>query len=123
MQAFPLDRTVAGLLSDYLLNGRKNTMGREHLFLALCMPYEAITRGVVYNLVASAYRGLDIKIRHRGGHSLRHACASHLVNNGGTLKDASDLLGHRLFDTTRIYAKVDLKRLHEVAKMDWEGLL
>lgn len=123
MQAFPLDRTVAGLLSDYLLNGRKNTMGREHLFLALCMPYEAITRGVVYNLVASAYKGLDIKIRHRGGHSLRHACASHLVNNGGTLKDASDLLGHRLFDTTRIYAKVDLKRLHEVAKMDWEGLL
>lgn len=123
MQASPLDRTVAGLLSDYLLNGRKNTMGREHLFLALCMPYEAITRGVVYNLVASAYKGLDIKIRHRGGHSLRHACASHLVNNGGTLKDASDLLGHRLFDTTRIYAKVDLKRLQEVAKMDWEGLL
>lgn len=45
------------------------------------------------------------------------------MNNGGTLKDASDLLGHRLFDTTRIYAKVDRKRLHEVAKMDWEGLL
>ena len=123
MQAFPLDATVAGLVTDYLLNARKNTMGRDHLFLTLCMPYEAITRGVVYNLVASAYKRLDIKVHHRGGHSLRHACASHLVNNGGTLKEASDLLGHRLFDTTRIYAKVDLKRLHEVAKMDWEGIL
>lgn len=123
MQAFPLDQTVAGLITDYLLNGRKNTMGRDHLFLALCMPYEAITRGVVYNLVANAYKGLDIKTRHKGGHSLRHACASRLVNNGGTLKDASDLLGHRLLDTTRIYAKIDLKRLQEVAKMEWEGLL
>lgn len=123
IQAFPLNQTVAGLITDYLLNGRKNTMGRDHLFLALCMPYEAITRGVVYNLVANAYKGLDIKIRHKGGHSLRHACASRLVNNGGTLKDASDLLGHRLLDTTRIYAKIDLKRLQEVAKMEWEGLL
>ena len=123
MQAFPLNQTVAGLITDYLLNGRKNTMGRDHLFLALCMPYGAITRGVVYNLVANAYKGLDIKIRHRGGHSLRHACASHLVNNGGTLKDVSDLLGHRLLDTTRIYAKIDLKHLQEVAKMEWEGLL
>ena len=123
MQAFPLDQTVAGLITDYLLKGRNNTMGRDHLFLTLCMPYDAITRKVVYHLVANAYKGLDIKIRHRGGHSLRHACASHLVNNGGTLKDASDLLGHRLFDTTRIYAKIDLKHLQEVAKMEWEGLL
>lgn len=123
MQAFPLDQTVAGLITDYLLKGRNNTMGRDHIFLALCMPYDAITRGVVYNLVANAYKGLDIKIRHRGGHSLRHACASHLVNHGGTLKDVSDLLGHRLLDTTRIYAKIDLKHLQEVAEMEWEGLL
>lgn len=123
MQAFPLDKTVAGLISDYLLNGRNNTMGRDHLFLALCMPYEKITRGIVYNLVAGAYKGLDIHVRHIGGHSLRHACASHLVNNGGTLKDTSDLLGHRMLDTTRIYAKIDLLHLREVAEMEWEGIL
>ena len=123
IQAFPLDKTVAGLITDYLLEGRNNAMGRDHLFLTLCMPYEKITRGVVYYLVARAYKGLDIHVRHRGGHSLRHACASHLVNNGGTLKETSDLLGHRLLDTTRIYAKVDLSHLHEVSKMEWEGLL
>lgn len=98
-------------------------MGRDHLFLTLCMPYEKITRGVVYYLVSRAYKGLDIHVRHRGGHSLRHACASHLVNNGRTLKETSDLLGHRLLDTTRIYAKVDLSHLHKVSKMEWEGLL
>ena len=123
MQAFPLDKTVAGLIANYLLEGRNNAMGRDYLFLTLCMPYERITRGIVYNLVARAYKGLDIHVRHRGGHSLRHACASHLVNNGGTLKETSDLLGHRLLDTTRIYAKVDLSHLHEVSKMEWEGLL
>lgn len=123
MQTFPLNHTVAGLIADYLLNGRNNEMGRESLFLTLFMPYEAITGGVVYNVVAKAYKELNIRIRHRGGHSLRHACASHIVNNGGTLKDASDLLGHRLFDTTRIYAKTDLNHLQEVSAIDWEGLI
>lgn len=123
MQAFPLDKTVAGLITGYLLEGRNNAMARDYLFLALCTPYEKITRGVIYNLVARAYKGLEIHVRHRGGHSLRHACASHLVNNGGTLKETSDLLGHHLLDTTRIYAKVDLSHLYEVSKMEWEGLL
>lgn len=123
LQVFPMNQTISGLIIDYLMEGRNNAMGRNHLFLTLSMPYKNISRGIVYSLVSKAYRDLGVNICHKGGHSLRHACASHLVNNGCTMKDVSDILGHRLLDTTRIYAKIDLAHLREVAKMEWEVLI
>lgn len=62
-------------------------------------------------------------MRHYGLHSLRHTCATRLINTGHSLKEIADLLGHIGLDTTRIYAKVDIKNLRKVADMDWEGLL
>lgn len=46
-----------------------------------------------------------------------------LINEGLTLKEVGDHLGHRNPETTRICAKVDLVRLREVASFDMGGLL
>ena len=45
---------------------------------------------------------------HYGPHALRHACATHLLAQGLSLKEIGDHLGHQSPETTRIYAKVDL---------------
>ena len=45
----------------------------------------------------------------------RHACAAHLVAEGLSLKEIGDHLGHRSAYATRIYAKVDLAGLRQVA--------
>jgi len=58
-----------------------------------------------------------------GPHSLRHACATRLINQGVSLKEIGDQLGHRDLDTIRIYAKVDLTGLRTVADFDLGGLL
>ncbi len=123
LQSFPLMPEVGNLIADYLRNGRSNELGRDNLFLTLFMPYKNISKNCIYNIVSQAYGNLDVSIKHKGGHSLRHACASHLINNGSSLKEISDLLGHRLFDTTRIYAKVDINNLRSVAEMNWEGVI
>jgi len=39
------------------------------------------------------------------------------------MKEIGDHLGHRKIDTTRIYAKVDLTGLRQVANFDLGGLL
>jgi site-specific recombinase XerD len=53
---------------------------------------------------------------------LRHACAAHLLAERFSLKEIGDHLGHRSAKTTRIYAKVDLPGLREVAAFDLGGL-
>jgi site-specific recombinase XerD len=60
---------------------------------------------------------------HSGAHCLRHACASHLLASGFTLKEIGDHLGHRSVNSTFDYAKIDLAGLREVAELDLRRLL
>jgi len=46
-----------------------------------------------------------------------------LINEGISLKEIGEQLGHRHLETTRIYAKVDLSHLREVADFNLGGLL
>jgi site-specific recombinase XerD len=76
----------------------------------------------MYHVVSSRLEPLGIQVPHHGPHCLRHACASHLVSAGLSLKEVGDHLGHRSAYATRIYAKVDLAGLREVADFDLRGL-
>ena len=71
----------------------------------------------------TASSALGIHVPRRGPHVLRHACAGHLLARGLSLKEIADHLGHRSLDSTRIYAKVDLQGLREVAAFDLGGLV
>jgi site-specific recombinase XerD len=77
----------------------------------------------MYNIVSQRLRRLGTPIAHHGPHTLRHACATHLLAEGLSLKQIGDQLGHQDPDTTRIYAKVDITGLRKVADVDLEGLL
>jgi len=122
-QLLPLLPVIGNALVRYITEIRRNNLNRECLFLDLVAPFTTIKRSTLYQVVASAYKALGIKLNPTGPHSLRHACATHLVNSGHTLKEVSDLLGHKNLDTTRIYAKIDMVNLRKIAEMNWEGLL
>ncbi|MFA6756095.1 MAG: tyrosine-type recombinase/integrase [Bacilli bacterium] len=122
-QVFPLPTIVGNALTRYITEGRRNDLNRKFLFLDSIAPFSQIKRSTIYGIVAYAYKSLNITLNHIGPHSLRHACASHLINSGHTLKEVSDLLGHKQLDTTRIYTKIDIMNLRKVADMNWEEIL
>ncbi|MBI4334229.1 MAG: tyrosine-type recombinase/integrase [Chloroflexi bacterium] len=49
-------------------------------------------------------------------HLLRRTFATHLVQQGASLKAVADLLGHASLNTTQVYAKVNLPMLRQVAQ-------
>jgi integrase/recombinase XerD len=74
-------------------------------------------------VVKRRLRALGLNLPHYGTHVLRHACATHLLAQGLSLKEVGDHLGHQSPETTRIYAKVDLAALRAVGDFNLEGLL
>lgn len=122
-QVLPLLPIVGDAIIRYIKEARFNKSRNEYLFLCKRAPHEQLSTSTIYNLVRDELKGKGLELRHYGPHSLRHTCATRLINTGHSLKEIADLLGHIGLDTTRIYAKVDIKNLRKVADMDWEGLL
>ena len=119
----PLLPIVGNAIVRYIKEVRFNKSKKEYLFLCKRAPHEQLSTSTIYNLVKKELKDKGLELRHYGPHSLRHTCATHLINTGHSLKEIADLLGHVGLDTTRIYAKVDIKNLRKVADMNWEGLL
>lgn len=121
-QQFPLQKTVGQALIRYLKKVRPHSNHRQ-VFLTLRAPIVPLRQGTLTALVSRRWKPLHVSIQHHGPHSLRHACATRLINQGVSLKAIADHLGHRDLEATRLYAKVDLPRLREVANVNLRGLL
>lgn len=112
-QEFPLTAEVGNAILKYLRNVRPQGAERV-LFLRLRSPHKPLTAGGASCCIAVHIRALG-RLPHYGAHSLRHACATHLLQEGFSLKEIGDLLGHRSPRSTQIYAKVERKKLLQVA--------
>jgi site-specific recombinase XerD len=116
-QVYPLLPSMGNALSRYLMQVRRPSVHRE-IFQSLRFPYQPTSRFALYYIVASRFNAAGVIAKHGGPHSLRHACATHLLAEGLPFKEIGDHLGHRSNAATRIYAKVDLRGLREVATFD-----
>jgi site-specific recombinase XerD len=122
LQTYPLARTVGDALLRYLKEARPACAHRE-VFITAIAPRRPITTSILWHIVGPRLRALQVSLRHVGPHALRHACATHLLAEGFTLKEIGDHLGHRTAEATAHYARVDLQGLREVADFDLGGLL
>lgn len=61
----------------------------------------------------------EIFVRYRGNkrihpHSMRHACAVHMLKNGANIRDLQVLLGHRSIKSTMVYTVLTAKDLRDM---------
>jgi len=119
---YPLAVEVGEGLLDYLQHGRPQSAAR-HLFLRMVAPHGAVTHRIVADRATHALRQAGVAVPRPGSHTLRHSCAQRLVDAEFSLKVIGDYLGHRRASSTRIYSKVDLEALREVALGEGEALV
>lgn len=122
IQQFPIQYEVGEAILDYLRYGRPHCACRN-VFLTVQLPYRPFGPRSMYSVVGKRMRRLGIKSEHCGPHSLRHACATHLLKKGSSLKEIADFLGHRTTKSVATYAKFDRRSLRTVAAFSLSGIL
>lgn len=121
-ESYPLSPTVGEAIIRYLERVRPRSSYRE-IFLTVEAPIRPLSSAAIWRIVAKRARALDPPVAPHGVHALRHACATHLLEQGFSLKEIGDHLGHRDLNSTSVYASVNLTGLREVANLSLGGLL
>jgi len=116
----PLPQDVGEAIVDYLKHGRPVSSDR-HLFVSARAPRRGLRNSsTISELAARTILRARIGCPRSGAHIFRHALATEMLRQGASLSEIGKLLRHRHPDTTRIYAKVDVTALRELA-MPWPG--
>lgn len=118
-ERLPLPADVGEALAGYLQQGRQSTDSRR-LFLRCCAPFSGLgtNTGAIRGVVARACERAGLP--YASPHRLRHTAATEMLRAGAPLSEIAQVLRHRSATTTSMYAKVDHKRLSELARQ-WPG--
>jgi site-specific recombinase XerD len=117
IQEFPMQAEVREAIRRYIEKVRPDCDCPE-VFVSLHKPYRAMRSHSMGRVVSRRMKALGIESKHHGPQSLRHACATHLLDCGAHLEDIADFLGHRSCEAVRVYAKFSKRSLREVVRVD-----
>ncbi|HEV2990888.1 MAG TPA: site-specific tyrosine recombinase XerD [Candidatus Angelobacter sp.] len=107
----PLGRAAQEAIRDYLGQARPLLLnGKVSPLLFVRRGGGRLTRQRAWQMVNSA----SAWGTHASPHTLRHSCATHMVENGADLRTVQTILGHADISTTQIYTHVALDRLKNV---------
>lgn len=112
----PMGEIAQEWLERYIRQSRAGILrGRPCEILFVTRQGDGMTRHAFWHLIKRYAQRAGIE-RHLSPHTLRHAFATHLLNNGADLRVVQMLLGHSDLSTTQIYthvARERLKTLHQ----------
>ncbi len=108
----PLSRPLIEALASYLQNERPRSSSQRAIFLRLNTPWGPMTPGGLAGVISKRMHAAGIA---GSGHQLRHGFASELLRVGINFSTLQELLGHSHISSTRVYTKIDLIQLREVA--------
>lgn len=114
----PLPVATGKAIAAYLKHERPKTNNRA-VFVRHVAPRDVpVGPDLVRKTIRQAFARAGLP--YTRSHLLRHTMASRLLAGGSSLKEVADVLRHRSLNTTLIYAKLDSRKLIEVA-LPWPG--
>lgn len=114
----PLPATTGAAIAAYLEHERPKTRYRA-IFVRHHTPCgQPVGPDLVRKAIRQAFARAGLP--YTRSHLLRHTMANRLLAGGASLKEVADVLRHRSLNTTMIYAKLDSRKLTEVA-LPWPG--
>jgi integrase/recombinase XerD len=119
-QRYPLQYEVGEAILRYLKV--RPRCACRNVFVTFQQPHRPMLCFGMWHIVSRRFKALGIESKHRGPHSLRHACATQLLKKGTPLKDISDFLGHRDAKAVGVYAKFDTRSLRQISAFSLKGL-
>ena len=121
LQHYPIQYEVGEAIIDYLRHGRPRCSCR-HLFVSLGPPYRPFGLQGLWRSVSEKMKSIGVKAVTFGPHALRHSCATRLLNQGSSLQEIAEFLGHRDLNSVSIYARYDTRLLRKVAAFSLAGV-
>jgi integrase/recombinase XerD len=110
----PIGGAAAEALRDYITTARPRlARGPRQRALFLNQRGGRLTRQGAWGLVKKYACRVGLKDK-MTPHTLRHSCATHLLENGADLRYIQELLGHASVSTTQIYTHVSRSRIKEI---------
>jgi len=109
----PLGERAAAWLEKYLLEARPQLLPGETEALFVTDYGEPITPEWLADKVKRymQFAGID---RPGATHLFRHACATHMLENGADIRYIQEMLGHANLATTEIYTHVSIDKLQRI---------
>ena len=110
----PINKSTLIIIDEYIKTERlKYNIDDNHLFLSQHKKF--LTRQRIWQIIKKHIKNAGIT-KNISPHTLRHSFATHLLENGGTLRAIQEMLGHSNISTTEIYTHIEknrLKNIHE----------
>ena len=114
----PLPVATGKAIAAYLKHERPTTSNRAVFVRHVAPRDQPVGPDLVRKTIRQAFARAGLP--YTRSHLLRHTMANRLLASGSSLKEVADVLRHRSLNTTLIYAKLDSRKLIEVA-LPWPG--
>lgn len=104
----PLTGSAVKWVEEYVREYR----GREEGYLFVTLAGKKLQRQYLSRLVSEYAE--DAGVENVSAHTLRHACATHLLHEGADLRMIQELLGHSSIASTQRYTHLSSERLQDM---------
>ena len=110
----PMGQKLINIIGIYFSKLEENKIKNSSNFLFLSQRGKKITRQAFWHRIKIYATKAGLENNKISPHILRHAFATHLLNNGADLRVVQLLLGHSDLNTTQIYTEVAKRRLQNL---------